>query len=43
MKPIYIDYRRLFAELEAGIGGPCTLALLAGEDSPPPPESDTKQ
>lgn len=31
----YIDYKRLFDELERGVDGPCTLALIAGEDSPP--------
>jgi len=32
---IYIDYRRLFEELDSKVDGPCTMALLAGKDSPP--------
>jgi hypothetical protein len=30
----YIDHRRLFKELEKGVDGPCTLALLGARDSP---------
>lgn len=26
----YIDYRRLFAELDAGVDGPSTMAILTG-------------